>query len=136
MLLLDQYFHQLCLTSACGYNFYIIIVGMPNKQNVRLGQASITQDLFFKLRISSRNKTKSFSLIFFVCEQVAHPVGKSIYVTHLKILVYWIQFTLDCLSNIRTSHSMYFLYHHSVQWSINTPRKTPPSLFPAEPSPT
>ena len=37
---------------------------------------SITQDLFFKLRISSRNKSKSFSLIFFVCKQAAHPVGE------------------------------------------------------------
>ena len=34
------------------------------------------QDLFFKLRISSRKKTKSFSLIFFAYEQVANPVGK------------------------------------------------------------
>ena len=33
-------------------------------------------DLFFKLRISSRNKSKSFSLIFFVCKQAAHPVGQ------------------------------------------------------------
>ena len=51
------------------------------------------QDLFFKLRISSRNQTKSFSLIFFVSGQVAHPVVKIPW-RHLKILVYLIIFRL------------------------------------------
>ena len=36
----------------------------------------IMQDLLFKLRISSGNKTESFSLIFFVCGQVTHHLGK------------------------------------------------------------
>ena len=55
---------------------YCIIICQQAKRNAVTGIFSITQDLFFKLRISSRKKTKCFSLIFFVCEQVAHPVVK------------------------------------------------------------
>ena len=64
-----------------------------NRLKAGKGFFSIMQDLFFKLRISSRNQTKSFSLIFFVCGQVAHPVVKIPW-THLKILVYLIIFRL------------------------------------------
>ena len=46
------------------------------KRKAGTGIFSITQELFFKLRISFRNTTKSFSAIFCVCGQVAHPVRK------------------------------------------------------------
>ena len=105
------------------YNFYIIVGIEWAKCKAGTGIFSITLGLFFKLRISSRNKTW-IVLINFFCVWASHPSrweNSVVYMdlTAMLVAIYWqLYWTLKVFLDLLSWYWKTKLFWQSINWLV------------------